>query len=229
MNNDQLRATYDRLAPDYDRTVGRTERWLLGDLRHAFGALLSGETLEIAIGSGLNLPGYGPDVTRAVGVDLSLGMLARARQRAREAGRSVGLLQTSAERLPFPDASFDTVAVSLSLCTIGEPATALREMARVCRPTGRIVLLEHVRSPNPLIAGLQRLLTPLQERFIGCHLTRETIDLAASLGFTVESERRRLFSVVRLVIARPPGATLHPASPDPTLTLTPASLDTSAR
>ncbi len=204
MKRDRLRAVYDRHAATYDRSVGRTERLLLGDLRRAFGAELRGETLEIAVGSGLNLPFYAPSVTRAVGVDLSAGMLAEARRRAAELGRPVALVQADAEVLPFVDGSFDTVAVSLVLCTVPRPDVALREIARVCRPTGRVVLLEHVRSPVAPVDAAQRLLSPLQERFIGCHLTRETVQLLKQEGFTIQSERTRLFKVFRLVVARPP-------------------------
>jgi len=158
----------------------------------------------VAIGSGLNLPYYSPAVTRVVGVDLSRGMLEQAAKRARALGAPIALAQMDAQRLAFPDASFDTVAISLSLCTVRDPIAALRELARVCRPTGRIVLLEHVRSPVWPVFALQRLWTPVQERMIGCHLTRETVELARGLGIAIQSERQRLFGIFRLVVARPP-------------------------
>lgn len=204
MERERVRAIYDRRAATYDRSVGLAERWLLGDFRRAFAAELRGETLEVAIGSGLNLPGYPPAISRAVGVDFSGGMLERARERAAGLGRPVALVQADAARLPFADASFDSVGVSLALCTVPDPVAALREIGRVCRPGGRVVLLEHVRSPNRLVYALERVLSPFQARYIGCHLTRETIAEARRLGFEVESERRRLFGVFRLVVARPP-------------------------
>lgn len=206
VSGDRIRAIYERRAATYDRTVGFGERWLLGNLRQTFGTALRGETLEVAIGTGLNLPYYTAAVTDAVGIDLSPGMLSRARERAGDLSVAISLVSGDADRLPFADASFDTVAISLALCTVPEPAVALQEMARVCRPDGRIVLLEHVRSPVGLVYGAERLLSPLQERLIGCHLTRETIDTARKLGFTIESEERRLFAVFRLVVARPPRA-----------------------
>src|SRR5215211_6976433 len=112
MDRQQLRAVYDRRAPTYDRSVEFGESVLLGDLRRAFAAEFRGETLDVAIGSGLNLPYYPPAVERAVGVDLSMGMLAQARVRARELGIRIDLAQMDAERLAFPDASFDTVGIS---------------------------------------------------------------------------------------------------------------------
>lgn len=201
---DRIRRIYDDRAATYDRSIGVTERILLGPLRREFGARLRGETLEIGVGSGLNLPYYASAVTRAVGIDLSSEMLALAEQRAAGMPFPVTLLQGDAEALPFPDDSFDTVAISLALCTVPDPVMALREMARVCRPDGRVVMLEHVLSPVPPVAVAERLLSQLQERAMGCHLDRETIGLARSLGFAILEERQRLFGVFRLVVARPP-------------------------
>ena len=201
----RVTAIYDRLAPEYNRMEGAVEWTLMGrSLRAALGAALRGSVLEVAIGSGRNLRFYGEAVTNVVGVDLSAGMLAEARRAAAEAGRPVALARMDAERLAFADATFDTVVTSLSLCTVADPARALGEMARVCKPDGRIVLLEHVRSPVPPLAWLQRLLAPLQVRAMGCHLDRETIALVRDLGFTVLSERRRFFGVFRLVVVAPP-------------------------
>lgn len=203
MERQRVREIYDQRAPAYDRTVGFGERLLLGDFRRRFGAELAGETLEVAIGSGLNLPFYSAAVTRAVGVDLSRGMLEQAERRAREIGRSIALIQMDAERLAFRDASFDTVAISMALCTVPDPEQAIQELARVCRPDGKIVMLEHVLSPTRPIAWLERRFSPMQERTLGCHLTRETVETARRSGLVIESERKRLWQVFRLVVARP--------------------------
>lgn len=204
MERTRVQQIYDRRAPMYDRSVGRGERLLVGDLRQAFGAALAGRTLEIAVGSGLNLPYYTDAVATAVGVDFSSGMLQEARNRAERLGRSIDLLQMDAHQLAFPDNSFDTVAISLALCTVSAPEQVLREMARVCRPDGAIVLLEHVLSPVWPVALLERIASPLQERMLGCHLDRRTLDLARDLGFSFASERRRFAGVFRLAVGRPP-------------------------
>lgn len=204
LETDRIRRLYDERAGTYDRSIGLAERIMLGPFRRDFGSLLQGETLEVAVGSGLNLPYYGPLVTRATGVDISAEMLRQARPKADRLPIPVTLLQADATALPFPDQAFDTVAISLALCTIPDPAAALREMARVCRPQGRIVLLEHVRSTARPLALAQRLLSPFNERAVGCHLDRDTFDLAASLGFSLLESRERLFGAVRLVTAQPP-------------------------
>lgn len=202
--SERIRRIYDERAATYDRSLGITEKVMLGPLRQAFGEALHGETLEVAIGSGLNLPYYTAKVTRASGVDLSGEMLLQARERADTLGVQIDLTRADAETLPFPDRSFDTVAISLALCTIPDPAAALREMGRVCRDDGQIVLLEHVRSTNGLLATLQRIVSPLNERAVGCHLDRDTFGLVRSLGFQINESRSRLWDMVRLVVARPP-------------------------
>jgi ubiquinone/menaquinone biosynthesis C-methylase UbiE len=210
---ERIRRLYDDRAATYDRSLGIAERMMLGQLRQAYGALLRGETLEVGVGSGLNIPFYSPDVTRAVGVDLSEEMLRYARERASQLDIPFTLVRADAEALPFPDASFDTVAISLALCTIPDPAKALLELGRVCRPSGRIVMLEHVRSTARPLAALQRVLSPLNERAIGCHLDRDTFGLVRSLGFSIDETHSRLFDSVRLVVARPPSSAVIP-SPD---------------
>jgi ubiquinone/menaquinone biosynthesis C-methylase UbiE len=211
---ERIRRLYDDRAATYDRSQGTSDRIILGRFRQAYGALLRGETLEVGVGSGLNFPFYSPDVTRAVGVDLSQEMLRHARDRASRLSIPIALVQADAEALPFPDGSFDTVAISLALCTIPNPVKALLELGRVCRPGGRIVMLEHVRSTSRPLAAVQKVLSPLNERAIGCHLDRETFDLARSLGFSIDETWSRLFGSVRLVVARPPADIVLP-SPDP--------------
>ena len=120
-------------------------------------------------------------------------------------------MQANAEALPFPDATFDTVAISLALCTIPDPAKALLELGRVCRPGGRIVMLEHVRSTARPLAALQRVLSPFNERAVGCHLDRDTFGLARSLGFSIDETQSRLFDSVQLVVARPPASAMLPS------------------
>jgi ubiquinone/menaquinone biosynthesis C-methylase UbiE len=209
---ERIRRLYDDRAATYDRSVGFAERLLLGRFRQAYGALLSGETIEVGVGSGLNIPFYLAAVTRGVGVDLSREMLRHARDRTSHLGIPFALVQADAESLPFPDATFDTVAISLALCTIPDPVKALLELGRVCRPNGRIVMLEHVRSTARPLAAMQRLLSPLNERAIGCHLDRDTFGLARSLGFSIDDAQTRLFDAVRLVVARPPANAMLPSS-----------------
>jgi ubiquinone/menaquinone biosynthesis C-methylase UbiE len=138
------------------------------------------------------------------GVELSPEMAALGRKRAEDLGRQIDMRVGDAETLDFPDESFDTVVCTYGLCTIPDDAAAVREAKRVLRPGGRILLAEHVRSPNPVVRAIQRLLDPLAHRFGGDHLLREPLDHVAAEGFEVEEVRRAKAGWVELVSARKP-------------------------
>jgi len=208
----RIQRLYDDRAATYDQSLGIVERLVVGQFRHAYGALLRGETIEVGIGSGLNIPFYSPAVTQAVGVDLSQEMLRYAYERAAHLRIPFALVQADAEALPFPDDVFDTVATSLALCTIPNSGKALLELGRVCRPGGRLVMLEHVRSTARPLAALQRALSPMNERAIGCHLDRDTFGLARSLGFSIDEAQSRFFNSVQLVVARRPDGAVLPST-----------------
>ncbi len=198
---------YNEIAPSWDKRQGLVERILMGQaMRTALVSHLHGDVLEVGTGTGptLRLLEHNHHINEFTGVDLSTGMLARARAHVVGIPFPVQLIEGNAEALPVPDASFDTVTTSLMLCTVPDPARALREMARACRPGGRIVILEHVRARNPFLAWLQRTLTPMQVRMLGCHLDRPTNQLVRDLGFTVEHEQERCFGIFRLMVLQLP-------------------------
>ncbi len=201
----RIRDIFDQLAPTWNEREARGERLLMGpDLRRELATALHGDVLEVGAGTGMTFAHVDWDeIASYTATDLSAGMLAEARRRPDIEGRPVAFDQVDATALPYPDASFDTVTTSLTLCTVPDPECTLREMSRVCRPNGRIVLLEHVRAPNRLLAWLQRRMSPLQERRMGCHLDRPTVELVREMGFPVEREERRLFSIFRLLVLRP--------------------------
>ena len=146
------------------------------------------QVLEIGIGSGLNLPIYGPAVDRVCGIDPSRELLDHARKRIADAHVPVSLVRASAEQLPFADATFDTVVVTWTLCSIQTPSTALTEMRRVLKPDGRLLFVEHGLSSEPRIIRWQHRLTPCWKRIGGgCHLDRKMNDLIRAAGFRVDA------------------------------------------
>ncbi|MBI3329372.1 MAG: methyltransferase domain-containing protein [Nitrospinae bacterium] len=170
----------------YDVLMWPLERAWLGELRRKTLAQARGRVLEIGIGTGLNLPHYAPSLD-LVGIDPDPRMLAHARRRAAHIQRPVTWHQVCAEVLPFEDASFDSVVGTLVFCTIRAPKQALHEVLRVLRPNGRIHLLEHVRSPQPLAAHVQDWITPVWKRlFGGCHPNRDTLAIAQAAGVRIE-------------------------------------------
>ncbi|MFC6479262.1 class I SAM-dependent methyltransferase [Pseudomonas asuensis] len=147
--------------------------------------LAYGKVLEIGIGTGLNLEYY--DVTqveRIIGLDPSLGMHRLAQSRAQRAGLNVELVGLSAEQIPFPGQSFDTVVVTYSLCTIPDPVAALKEMHRVLKRDGQLLFCEHGQAPDVTVRSWQDRMTPLWSRMVGgCCLNRHISQLIQSAGF----------------------------------------------
>lgn len=204
---DRIKTIYEKDAPKYDRSMRFYERFLLGDARQWACARAQGDVLELAIGTGLNLPLYRPGV-RLTGIELSPAMLTLAKQRAAEIDREVDLRLGDAEALEFGDASFDTVICTYALCTIPDDRKAVSEAHRVLRPGGKLVLAEHVRSPVWAIRTGQRLLEPLMVRFEADHLLREPLEHVRAAGFVVdELERTRLGIVERLAAHKVAGVT----------------------
>ncbi|HLB28788.1 MAG TPA: class I SAM-dependent methyltransferase, partial [Dehalococcoidia bacterium] len=135
--------------------------------------------------------------------DISLGMLKQADRSARRLGRRAALVAADAETLPFADGSFDTVLCSLSLCTIPDPVAVLREMKRLLRPGGRILLLEHVLSPLRPIAWLQHRLSPVNVRRVGCHLDRDASRYVNIAGLTIVERESHILGLLQLIVAAP--------------------------
>lgn len=199
----RLQRIWDTGAARYDRQIRLLERVLFGDGRAWVCAQAAGAVLEVGIGTGRNFPFY-PRGVQIVGIDLSRAMLRIARARARGLGLQVGLLEGDAQMLPFPNDRFDTVVCTLSLCEIPDERGAIREMKRVLRPGGRLLLLDHVRSSVPLLRSVQRLLERVTVRFCGDHLVRRPIEHVRAEGFQIERQRRSKLGIIERLTARKP-------------------------
>jgi ubiquinone/menaquinone biosynthesis C-methylase UbiE len=200
---ERVRRIYAESASRYDRQIGFFERLLFGGGREWVCSQARGEILEVAIGTGRNLPFY-PKEVRLTGVDLSPAMLEVARARAQELGVEADLLVADAQALPFPDEAFDTVVMTLSLCTIPDDSDAVAEASRVLRPGGHLLLLEHVRSPVLPVRAVQRVLDPLFVRFQADHLLREPLDHLEDASLEVERLERSKWGIVERLSARKP-------------------------
>ncbi|WP_239124192.1 class I SAM-dependent methyltransferase [Rhizocola hellebori] len=199
----KVKQVWEKHAPGYDRQIAFLERVQFGGGRQWLGARAQGRVLEIAVGTGLNLPHYPSGVT-ITGVELSPAMLAIARRRAATLGLQADLREGDAQQLPFGDAQFDTVVCALSLCTIPSPAAAIAEMNRVLVPGGRLLLLDHIGSTWPPIYAVQWLVERLTIRSMGEHLTRRQLALVQAAGFAVvERERLKAGTVERIHAVKP--------------------------
>ena len=200
-------ATCGRLfAAGYDRMLRSTEEAGLRDRRREVVSQARGATLELGAGTGLNLDLYTDAVTDLVLTEPSDHMARRLRRRAGAERRDAEVVEAPAESLPFPDDRFDTVVSTLVLCTVGDQRRTLAEVARVLKPGGRLLFVEHVRSPDPRVARWQdRLMRPWRFCGDGCHCNRDTVaEIEASalqLGEVERGELPKAPPIVRPLVA----------------------------
>ena len=195
---ERIRRIYDKRAAASPSARGDANlRWLC--------AQAEGETLEIGVGRGRSLPFYPPGV-HLTGIELSDVALGIARRRAGELGMSATLRQGDAATLPYPDDHFQTVVFCYVLCTIPDDRRAVAEAVRVLRPGGRLLLVEHVRSPNRVVRTIERLVEPVMLRMQADHLLREPLDHVLAEGLELETLQRLWVGLIERLVARKPEA-----------------------
>jgi ubiquinone/menaquinone biosynthesis C-methylase UbiE len=210
MSGDQLnrarwRRYWEKHSASYDRRMRFFDRVLAGDSRAWVCAQATGQTLEVAVGTGLNLPFY-PGGIELTGIDLSPAMLAVARQRAGHLGRAVDLREADALALPFPGASFDTVVCTFSLCAIPDEQAAVREMTRVLRPGGLLLLADHIGGAAWPVRGAQRAIEAVTVPLQGEHFTRRPLRQVRAEGLQVVRRERFTLGLIERLAARKPAA-----------------------
>jgi len=181
-------ATWGRgFSAIYDRAMKSTEEAGMREIRRETLAAARGRTIEIGAGTGINVELYPEDVSELVLAEPDEHMLSRLRPKVPTWGRDVDVVQAPADRLPFEDDSFDTAVFTLVLCTVPDPVAALKEAARVLKPGGELLFVEHVRSLEPGLARWQdRLERPWRFLGDGCHCNRDTIATIEASPFEVE-------------------------------------------
>jgi ubiquinone/menaquinone biosynthesis C-methylase UbiE len=201
----RTQSRYDRIAPLYDLMEAPVERFAFGRWRERLWSLVRGQRiLEVGVGTGKNIPYY-PENAQVTGVDLSQDMLARARRRAHNLGVEVDLRQMDAQKLEFPDATFDTALTTFVFCSVPDPVVGLKELGRVVKPGGQILLLEHVRVDRPVIGPAMDLLDPLVLRVMGPHINRRTVENVREAGLEIERITELApGGLVKRIVAQPP-------------------------
>jgi SAM-dependent methyltransferase len=199
----RVRRIYDRDPARYHHSMALTELLLAGR-RRKVGETARGRVLDVGFGTGLSLPFY-PDGVVVIGIDASLEMLHFGRQAAAGSAQKLDVIAADAERLPFLDGTFDSVAFSLCLCTIPDPARAVAEAVRVARPGAPMAFLEHVRSHILPVALLQEALNPPLVYLQEDHWNRRTAETVRHAGVEIESVDRWLLGFFNLIIGRAPG------------------------
>ena len=195
------KARWDRLAKHYGLVEFLSE-WYLKPFRKALWARATGRILEAGAGTGLNIALYPPGA-RVTATDLSGAMLVRARERARERQIHVTFHEADLCNLPFADGTFDTAVATFVFCSLPDPVACLREMGRVTKPGGQILLLDHVRIEHPLIGPLMDRLNVATVRLAGEHINHRMDEFVRSAGFEiVESRRLGFMGIIQFIAAR---------------------------
>lgn len=188
---------YNRTSRFYDMM----DRMIAPELRKKVIRQASGKVLEIGVGTGNNL-GYYPRGCEVIGIDLSQGMLEKAREKAWVTRIPVKLMEMDAQNLQFPDNMFDTVVATCVFCSVPDPIKGMKEIKRVCKPNGKVIFLEHVRSDNPILGKIMDFLDPLIVR-MGPHINRKTVENIMAAGLGIKHVEDQKLKILKLILAVP--------------------------
>ena len=195
------RRRYDRLAVIYDALEAPMERLRFSSWRAKLrDRIIGGRALEVGVGTGKNLPFY-PDHVLVTAIDFSPRMLKRAGNKAETLGIDVELLEMDVQDLAFPNHTFETVFATFVFCSVPDPQRGLQELRRVCKPGGRLLLLEHMRPENRFLGCAFDLLNPMVVRMMGANINRRTMANIRRAGWHVLVEEHLSSDIVRWIEA----------------------------
>jgi ubiquinone/menaquinone biosynthesis C-methylase UbiE len=196
-----LQAKWDRASRTYDFMTWADER-RFGTAKRSLFSKMNGRCLMVASGTGNDFRHFPPGLT-ITAIDVSPAMVERARARAAAYGGALDVRVMDVQALDFPSATFETIATASTFCSVPDPVRGLRELCRVLKPGGRLLMFEHVRSRFGPVALLQDLMTPLTRR-MGPDMNRDTVSNVQRAGFDIVSEENVYFDVVKTIEARRP-------------------------
>lgn len=198
---ERTRAAYSRIAPVYDLLEAPVERTLWKRFRkRLFAHFSAGNILEIGVGTGRNLPFY-PEGANVTAIDISPAMLEKAHRRG--GALRVTFREMDAQALDFPEQTFDIVLATFVFCSVPDPVLGLREARRVCKPAGKLLLLEHVRPGGRVLGRVFDLLNPAARRLLGPEINRRTVRNVEAAGWRIIEVETLVSDVVKLIIAAP--------------------------
>ncbi len=183
-DSETIKRRYDRIAPFFDGMEACVEGLFFRRWRKRLWAKVQGEhVLEVGVGTGKSFAFY-PTTAQITAIDFSPAMLKQAAEKARRNQITVALNLMDVESLCYADNCFDTVVASFVFCSVPHPHKGLKELLRVCKPGGKVILLEHVLSSRPPLAWLMNKLNPLLVKSVGANINRQTLKSLQACGFS---------------------------------------------
>lgn len=182
-NTEKIRRRYDRVSKVYDIFEQPMETMSLKKWRIEATKDLKGKVLEVGVGTGKNIPYY-PDDIDITAIDFSEKMLAKAREKAKKLNKKVELLQMDAQNMEFADNTFDMIFTTCVFCSVPDPVKGLEEIRRVCKPDGKIIMIEHVRSERKILGLIMDIFNPLTVNLYGANINRRTVENVHKAGFS---------------------------------------------
>lgn len=193
-----VKKKYNRIASIFDLV----DHMILPKWRKELLKGLTGDILEVGVGTGANLRYYNADA-RVIGIDFSPKMLARAQKKLTDVTADVELLEMDIQQMNFPDNTFDYVVSTCVFCSVPDPVKGLKGIRRVLKPNGQLVMLEHMRSEIRVVGKVLDVANPLSTFISGVNVNRETVKNIEKAGMLVESERYLMTSIMRELIVVP--------------------------
>ncbi|ABR49416.1 Methyltransferase type 11 [Alkaliphilus metalliredigens QYMF] len=200
-NTEKIRKKYDRVSKVYDILEQPMEVMSLKKSRVEVTKDLKGKVLEVGVGTGKNIPYYPNDIS-IIAIDFSDKMLAKAREKAKKLNKKVELIQMDVQNMNFADNTFDMVFTTCVFCSVPDPIEGLKEIRRVCKPDGKIIMIEHVRSEQKVLGLLMDIFNPLIVNLYGANINRNTVENVEKAGFNSVQATNLTGDIVKKIIIK---------------------------
>ncbi len=209
VDNNKIKKRYNRIALIYDSMEGLMEKGKMGSWRKKLWQRVEenlpdsgGKLLEAGVGTGKNIAYY-PDNIDLYAIDFSKNMLQKAKERAKGSGKDINLLQMDIQNLDFHDNFFDIIVTSCVFCSVPDPVKGLKELRRVCKTDGKIIMLEHMRSKTEPVGKLMDLFNWVSLYTYGANINRRTMENIEKAGLKIKEINDLLFDIVREIVLEP--------------------------
>ena len=197
-NTEKIKKRYNRVAKFYDIIENPMEMMALKKWRIDLMKELKGKVLEVGVGTGKNIEHY-PINIDITAIDFSEKMIKKAYEKAVKFDKKVKLINMDAQNMDFPDDTFDVIFTTCVFCSVPDPILGLKELRRVCKPNGKIIMVEHVRSEKKVLGVIMDILNPIVVNTYGANINRKTLDNVNSAGFINVSATNLYSDIVKKI------------------------------